>query len=86
MNLRKLILVGGLILIVLGAGQALEIISEILTYRYLFQSDARTTLVYVLLVRCSPSVLLLACGVLSIVRPDIIERFVENRDRGDANQ
>lgn len=85
MTLRKTIVLGGLILIVLGAGQALGLLSEVLTYLKMFRNEACTSLVYIL-IRSPHSALLFASGLFTIIRPDIIERLVEKISNRDANK
>ena len=84
MTLRKAIILGGLILTVLGAGHALAVLSEVLIYFRLFKTKAFISIVYIL-VRCPQSVLLLACGLFSIMKPDVIEQLVEKINHRHAN-
>jgi hypothetical protein len=85
MSLRKIIIVGGLILIVLGAGKAGELISEILTYRVIFTGPRHGALQYIL-IRSPQIAILLASGIVSSMKPYIIERLVERISNRDANK
>ena len=85
MSLRKAIIACGLILIVLGAGKACELISEILTYRVIFTGSRHGALQYIL-IRSPQIAILLSSGIVSIMKPRVIERLVERISNRDANK